>query len=103
VIETDLTAWPVAHARLALVEGGSSAPAPVLATARGRMGPVFYVAAARLERPPVALGRGPVVLVTPREVVPDAGTRCVFDVAGCVGFVPARTVSVSASAQEIPA
>jgi uncharacterized protein (DUF58 family) len=102
-IETDLTAWPVAHARLALVEGGFAAPAPVLAAARGRTGPVFYVAAARLERPPAALGRGPVVLVTPREVVPDAGTRPVFSVAGCVGFVPTRTVSMPAAAQEIPA
>jgi hypothetical protein len=89
-IERDLAAWPAAHARLALVEGGPGALAPMLAGARGRSGPVFYGVASGLERPPAALGRGPVVIVAPAGVAPAPAMRAVFEVSGCVGFVPGR-------------
>jgi uncharacterized protein (DUF58 family) len=89
-IEPDLALWPREHARLALVEGGPRAPAPVLGSARGRTGPVFYVTAASLERPPAALGRGPVVLVRPKRLAEQGTGRRLFEVSGCVGSLPSR-------------
>lgn len=87
-IEPDLGAWPGAHARLALTEGGPTAVAPLLA-ARPRAGTTFYVApeAGRL---PVMLLRGSQwVLVLPKDVTPTV--RCVprFEVSGCLGYLVA--------------
>jgi uncharacterized protein (DUF58 family) len=88
----DLGAWPVAHARLALVEGGPEARPPVLAAVRGALGPVFYVTPRALTRLESGLGRDGVaapttVLVLPAELAPRA--RPSFAVAGCVG-IPLR-------------
>jgi uncharacterized protein (DUF58 family) len=84
-LEPDLVGWPAVHARLALVESGPGSPAPMLSAARSRIGPVLYVTAAPLDRPPAALGLHSVVLVVP------AGTgthrvRPAFEVAGCLGY-----------------
>jgi uncharacterized protein (DUF58 family) len=84
-VEPDLASWPSVHARLALVEGGPDAPAPTLMAARSRLGPVLYVTAAPLERPPAVLGGGSVVLVMPVGPAPR-GVRASFDVSGCQGF-----------------
>jgi uncharacterized protein (DUF58 family) len=89
-IESDLVAWPSTHARLALVEGGHRAAVPILSAARGRPGPILYVSAAPLGRPPAALGSGAVVLVLPSTAVERELERPSFTVAGCVGFVLRR-------------
>jgi uncharacterized protein (DUF58 family) len=98
-IEPDLAAWPAAHARLAIVEGGPGTPAPLLGSARARTGPVFYVGPVGIERAPAALGRGPVVVVAPRGAVAGIGARPVFEVSGCLGFATARTTPQRAPAQ----
>jgi uncharacterized protein (DUF58 family) len=106
-IEPDLAAWPAAHARLALVEGGPDAPAPVLGSARGRTGPILYVVAKRLERPPSALGRGPVVIVAPSDLTPGSEARPIrrpmLEVSGCVGAVAARSTGARGPAREVAA
>ena len=88
----DLGGWPAIHARLALVEEADRPPA----AARPHRGSVFWVTAAALAKPPVALkraGGGGRYLVT-------AGTPAgpvSFTVAGCsgqrVGSSPARRVA----------
>jgi uncharacterized protein (DUF58 family) len=88
-VEPDLGGWPTAHVRLALIEGGADAPPPMLAAARGRPGPVIYVSAAGLERPPAALGSGATVLVIPNGVA-TASARPAFEVSGCVGHFASR-------------
>lgn len=88
-VDADLGGWPGAHARLALVEGGPGARAPVIDRRTG-LGPVFYVAAQPLERLPTTLTAGrssATVLVVPSALCPR-GTRTVsFQVSGCHGFV----------------
>jgi uncharacterized protein (DUF58 family) len=87
-IEPDLVGWPRAHIRLALVEGGRRAPAPVL-EAGARMGAVFYVVARPLEQLPPVLTtsiRGPRVLVLPRPLA-RAEQSASFEVTGCAGIV----------------
>lgn len=82
-LEPLLAAWPHAHARLALVDGGH---APALGALLGRQGRVLYVSARRGGRPPQALAqapRGGRVLVVPG---PLPGRRPSFSVAGCVGY-----------------
>jgi uncharacterized protein (DUF58 family) len=88
-LEPDISGWPSAHVRLALVEGGADAPAPVLAAARMRPGAVLYVSAAPVERPPAALSSGTTVLVVPAEGRTASG-RPNFEVSGCVGIVIGR-------------
>lgn len=87
-IDSDLGAWPGAHARLALIEGGpdTSAPWP---SSHARIGTIFYVAA-EASRLPTRLMRGApggLVLVLPAAL--DPGRRAVprFEVAGCRGYV----------------
>jgi uncharacterized protein (DUF58 family) len=90
-IEPDLVAWSRAHIRLALVEGGLRAPAPVLEIG-ARLGAVFYVVARPLDTLPAALSgnvRGPRVLVLPRELPTPMG-RSSFEVAGCRGILLRR-------------
>jgi uncharacterized protein (DUF58 family) len=84
----DLAAWPAAHARLALIEGGPDAPAPSLSS-RPHSGRTYYVAAAGLERRDrLALDtRLRAVLVVPAELASGAPYPAAFDVAGCRGFV----------------
>jgi len=91
-VESDLVSWPAAHARLALVEGGSEARAPSPAALRAALGPVFYVAAQPLERLPAAVGRetrnaSSAVLVVPAAIVPGTDGRASFTVSGCRGFL----------------
>jgi uncharacterized protein (DUF58 family) len=86
-IETDLGAWPGAHVRLALVEGGPDAPAPSLA-ARPRGGLIFYVAAQREQLPAQLLrgGHSGAVLVLPHGITPPVRRTPWFEVSGCAGY-----------------
>ncbi len=91
-VESDLASWPVAHARLALVEGGPEARAPSPAALRAALGPLFYVTAQPLDRLPAAVGRetrnaSSAVLVLPSAIAPKADGRGSFAVSGCRGFV----------------
>jgi len=82
----DLAAWPDAHARLALVEGGPDAPIPVVNAAR-RSEMIFYVAVRPLREPLLAReSRTGTILVLPKELVVRRQPVS-FEVAGCVGFV----------------
>ena len=88
-VDPDLVAWPVAHARLALVEDGPQARAPSLAPG-ARSAQVLYVAAAPLARlPPGLAGAGvrAAVLVVPKPLAALPANEAAFEVSGCVGFV----------------
>lgn len=81
-VEPALASWPRAHARLALVEDQQLAPS--LSGLGTRSGPLVYVTARSVARPPRALlsGSGMRILVTPG---PQPGRRPLFTVAGCTG------------------
>jgi uncharacterized protein (DUF58 family) len=88
-IEPDLTAWPVAHARLALVEGGPGTRAPGLAPG-ARSAQVLYVAATQHARLPAGLAGAGVraaILVVPIGLATHPRHEASFEVAGCLGFV----------------
>ena len=94
-VEPDLTAWPIAHTKLALIEGGeggeggSQSRAPGLAPG-ARSAQLVYVAATSLARlPPALAGAGvrAAVLVIPTELVTQPTHDATFEVAGCIGFV----------------
>jgi uncharacterized protein (DUF58 family) len=88
-VEPDLGAWPVAHAKLALIEGGPDTRAPGLAVG-ARSAQVLYVAAAPLARMPAGLagvGVRAAVLVIPKPLVGPQLHEASFEVAGCLGFV----------------
>jgi len=88
-VETDLIAWPVAHARLALVEGGPQARAPGLAPG-ARSAQVLYVAATAHAHLPAGLASAGVraaILVVPKALANQPRQQASFEVAGCVGFV----------------
>jgi uncharacterized protein (DUF58 family) len=88
-VEVDLAAWPVAHARLALVEGGPEIRAPALAPGL-RSVQVFYVAASPLTRlPPGLAGAGvrAAMLVIPKALSGQPPYDASFEVAGCVGYL----------------
>jgi hypothetical protein len=83
VLDESLAGWPHLHARLALVDGTQ---APALAGLATRRGPVIYVAARRVTRPPRALAHAPGggrLLVVPGTL---PGRRAAFAVAGCHGY-----------------
>jgi uncharacterized protein (DUF58 family) len=84
-IEPGLAAWPEVHARLALVQATTVAPA--VTTAGVRAGPVVYVAARRLAAAPRGLERVPAgsVLVVPGRPAAAPGPER-FAVAGCRGY-----------------
>lgn len=96
-VDRELTAWPAAYARLAIVQGGFNARAPLLGPSGGRLGPMIYVCTRPPERIAALLGdsgQGPVVLVVPHERISDGRPRGVrgpmhatFDVCGCRGFL----------------
>jgi uncharacterized protein (DUF58 family) len=96
-IDRNLSGWPAAHVRLALVQGGPETRPPALGVLGGRLGPVFYVAAQPLERLPAQLAsmtRGSATLVVPADSLSDGKLRGMrktpvasFEVAGCRGFV----------------
>ena len=88
-VEPDLMAWPVAHARLALVEGGPGTRAPRLAQG-ARSAQVLYVAAAPHARLPAGLAGAGVraaILVVPKALATHPRHEASFEVAGCLGFV----------------
>jgi uncharacterized protein (DUF58 family) len=88
-VERDLIAWPVAHAKLALVEGGPETRAPGLA-AGARSAQVLYVAATPYARMPAGLAGAGVraaVLVIPKPLATQPMHDATFEVAGCLGFV----------------
>ncbi len=88
-VEPDLTAWPIAQTKLALIEGGPETRAPGLAPG-ARSAQVVYVAATSLARlPPGLLGAGvrAAVLVIPTPLVTQPTHDATFEVAGCIGFV----------------
>ena len=77
----DLSAWPAAHIRLALVEAGSARPA--LSRARGGGALVWVTAdASGAPRALERTGGAAVWLVSPH---PGRGARLAFTVAGCGG------------------
>jgi uncharacterized protein (DUF58 family) len=88
-VEPDLAAWPVAHARLALVEGGPDTRAPGLAPG-ARSAQVVYVAATPHARLPAGLAGAGVraaILVLPKPLATQPRHEASFEVAGCLGFV----------------
>jgi uncharacterized protein (DUF58 family) len=88
-IEQDLIAWPIAHARLALVEGGPETRAPGLAPG-ARSAQVLYVAATPHARLPAGLAGAGVrvaILVVPKALATQPRHEASFEVAGCLGFV----------------
>jgi uncharacterized protein (DUF58 family) len=91
VIERDMLAWPQAHVRLALVEEHTG---PALTAAQNRRGVIAYVAARTVDRVPRGLGRTPggCLLVIPGAL---PTRRAVIEVAGCQGYVAARTGSAA--------
>ncbi len=95
-IDRELSTWPAAYARLALIEGGPLARAPNLGSSGGRLGAMIYVAVRPPERVAALLssGQGPVVLVIPQQSLADGRPRGVrgpmyasFEVSGCRGFL----------------
>lgn len=92
VVEPDLGAWPTLHVRLALLDDQAG---PSLVAAQNRRGLIAYVSARPVDRPPRALGKTPggLLLVMPGEI---AGRRPVLEVAGCRGYIGARTGSAAA-------
>jgi hypothetical protein len=104
-IEADLAGWPVAHVRLALVDDASARPgsaaapppAPALARAGLRRGPLIYVSARQLDRvPPAAraVARGASALVVPGAL---PGRDAAFAVAGCRGYLVTQRAPGSGS------
>lgn len=95
-IDRELTAWPAAYARLALVQGGSATRPPALGAISGRTGALIYVAAspqARLGAVLTAPGSAPTVLVVPEAGLIDGRpggvrgpARPALSVSGCRGF-----------------
>lgn len=88
-VEPDLAAWPVAHARLAMIAGGPDTRAPGLAPG-ARSAQVLYVAATPMARLPAGLlgaGVRAAVLVIPTPLVNQQPQDATFEVAGCLGFV----------------
>jgi uncharacterized protein (DUF58 family) len=82
-LDPGLVGWPNVHARLALVD---AATPPALPGLTARRGPILYVAARRLHRPPRGLSHAPGggrVLVVPGTL---PGRRVLFTVAGCSGY-----------------
>ncbi len=78
----DLIAWHQLHARLAVVQGGPSAPPPALDGQRSGAAR-FYVAAGGSRFAP---GGKAAVLVVPAALAPSSGVS--FEVGGCVGYAP---------------
>jgi uncharacterized protein (DUF58 family) len=92
VVERDLAAWPSLHVRLALLDDQAG---PSLVAAQNRRGLIAYVTARAVDRAPRGLGRTPggLLLVMPGEV---PGRRPILEVAGCRGYIGARTGSAQA-------
>jgi len=91
----DQLGWPALHARLAVLDGEAGGPA--LSAAQSRRGLIVYVAARPVDRVPQAVGRTPggSLLVVPGAL---PGRSALFEVAGCQGYVGARTGAAKAVA-----
>jgi uncharacterized protein (DUF58 family) len=91
-IDPDLAGWPAAHVRLALI-GPEAGPA--LSAAQNRRGLILFVSARPTEKAPRGLGRTPggLLLVVPGTL---ANKRPLIEVAGCHGYLGARTGSGAA-------
>ena len=89
LVEQDLGNWHTLHVRLALLDDQAG---PSLVAAQNRRGLIAYVSARAVDRAPRALGRTPggLLLVMPGEI---PGRRAVLEVAGCRGYIGARTGS----------
>lgn len=99
-LDADLSGWPAAHARLAMVEAAARGP-----WLRGalRRGALLYVSARPLERLPAgaaAIAAGPALLVFPGGT--PAG-RVVLEVAGCRGYAARRDARRRSPATEVAA
>ena len=82
-LDPGLAGWSHVHARLALVDGASP---PALSGVAARRGPILYVSARRVTRPPRVLAHAPGggrLLVVPGAI---AGRAAAFTVAGCTGY-----------------
>lgn len=100
-VARDLGAWPGAHARLALIEGGPGTPAP-WPSSGPRSGAIFYVAA-EPGRLPARLVRGAqagFVLVLPVGAAPGRGAAPRFEVSGCRGYVLAERVRQAVATEQ---
>jgi uncharacterized protein (DUF58 family) len=96
-IDRELSAWPAAYARLAMVQSGPATRAPMLGRSGARLGPMVYVATRAPDRIAAMLsshGHGPVVLVVPDQSLEGGrppGVRgpmqATFEVSGCRGFL----------------
>jgi uncharacterized protein (DUF58 family) len=101
-IDSDLGAWPGAHARLALIEGGPDAPAP-WPSARARTGVIFYVAA-EVSRLPTRILRGAhggLFLVLPAGQEPGRRAIPRFEVTGCRGYILAEGGAREAAEEQV--
>jgi uncharacterized protein (DUF58 family) len=88
-IDSDLRAWPDAHTRLAVLEGGPATRPPAVAQLV-RLGRIFYVAVEPPPRLPQVLlhaGQLAAALVLPDGVAPAVRSDLAFEVAGCRGYV----------------
>jgi len=94
-VAPDRLGWPALHARLAVLDGEVGGPA--LTAAQSRRGLIVYVSARPVERVPQAVGRTPggSLLVVPGDL---PGRAALFEVAGCRGYVGARTGAAKAVA-----
>ncbi len=107
-ISPDLAGWPGAHARLAMIEGGPASRAPSPGAIQSALGPLFYVVAAPIERPPSGLRMDrarAMVVVLPHELASSARGTLAFTVSGCAGMLlgrpaGARTRQAAASASQ---
>jgi uncharacterized protein (DUF58 family) len=95
-IDPELTTWPAAYARLAVVEAAGTR-APALGPGAGRIGPMVYVAVRAPERLTAANAEAEkqtVVLVVPSATLSGGRppgvrgpVRATLEVSGCRGFV----------------
>jgi uncharacterized protein (DUF58 family) len=108
-VEPDLASWPLAHTRLALVEGGPAVRAPSPTGIRLALGPLLYLTPQSLDRLPSTVGRqavaGLVVLVMPAALAGSGRGQPSFSVSGCVGYVvgSGRRASAAAGRREAAA
>lgn len=95
-IDPELTTWPAAYARLAVVQAAGTR-APALGPGAGRIGPMVYVAVRAPERLTAANAEGEkrtIVLVVPSATLTGGRppgvrgpVRAALEVSGCRGFV----------------
>jgi uncharacterized protein (DUF58 family) len=86
-IGTGLGAWPAAHERLAVLEGGADAVPPSLSSSAPNR-TIFYASAQR-DRLPTSVTHGGrvAVLVLPIALTPAGGPNASFEVCGCRGYL----------------